>query len=180
MKKIITYGTYDLLHIGHVDFLKRSKALGDYLIVGVTSDDFDRRRGKINVKQGLAERLKAVQDLGIADEIIVEEYEGQKIDDVIKYGVSAFTVGADWEGTFDYLKPYCEVLYMKRTDGISSSQLRSKGVNVELGLVGTYNNLKKVASDCKSVNGLKVVGICANDVEKTDNSLDNKYPSFSM
>ena len=82
MKKVITYGTYDLLHYGHVRLLERAKALGDYLIVGVTSDDFDKTRGKINVKQPLMERLEAVKNLGIADEIIVEEYVGQKIDDM--------------------------------------------------------------------------------------------------
>lgn len=78
MRKVITYGTYDLLHYGHINLLQRAKELGDYLIVGITSEDFDRNRGKINVKQSLMERIEAVRALGIADEIIVEEYEGQK------------------------------------------------------------------------------------------------------
>ena len=103
MVKVITYGTYDLLHEGHVLLLKRARALGDYLIVGVTAPDFDQRRGKINVKQSLAERMEAVRALGIADEIIVEEYEGQKIDDIRRMGVDIFTVGSDWVGKFDYL-----------------------------------------------------------------------------
>ncbi|MBQ4541816.1 MAG: adenylyltransferase/cytidyltransferase family protein, partial [Clostridia bacterium] len=111
MKKVITYGTYDLLHFGHIRLLERAKELGDYLIVGVTSDDFDKRRGKINVKQSLIERIQAVKNTGLADEIIVEEYEGQKIDDIIKYGVDVFTVGSDWVGKFDYLADYCEVHY---------------------------------------------------------------------
>lgn len=81
MKKVITYGTYDLLHYGHICLLKRAKALGDYLIVGVTADDYDKARGKINVRQTLMERIEEVRATGIADEIIVEEYEGQKIDD---------------------------------------------------------------------------------------------------
>ena len=101
MKKVITYGTYDLLHFGHIRLLERAKALGDYLIVGVTSDDFDRTRGKINVQQSLTERVQAIRETGLADEIIIEEYEGQKIDDIQKYGVDIFTVGSDWVGKFD-------------------------------------------------------------------------------
>ena len=101
MVKVITYGTYDLLHHGHIRLLERAKALGDYLIVGVTADDFDKSRGKLNVQQSLMERIRAVQDTGIADQIIVEEYEGQKIDDIQRYNVDIFTVGSDWVGTFD-------------------------------------------------------------------------------
>ena len=103
MKKVITYGTYDLLHHGHVALLKRAKALGDYLIVGVTADGFDKERGKLNVSQSLAERIENVRQTGIADQIIVEEYEGQKISDIQKYDVNIFTVGSDWVGHFDYL-----------------------------------------------------------------------------
>ena len=84
MTKVITYGTYDLLHYGHIRLLERAKALGDYLIVGVTADDFDKTRGKINVQQSLMERIEAVKATGLADKIIVEEYEGQKIDDIKK------------------------------------------------------------------------------------------------
>ena len=87
MTKIITYGTYDLLHYGHIRLLERAKALGDYLIVGVTADDFDKTRGKINVQQSLMERVLAVKKTGLADEIIIEEYEGQKIDDILRYNV---------------------------------------------------------------------------------------------
>ena len=87
MTKVITYGTYDLLHYGHIRLLERAKALGDYLIVGVTADDFDKTRGKINVQQSLMERIEAVRQTGIADEIIIEEYEGQKIDDIQRYDI---------------------------------------------------------------------------------------------
>ena len=97
MTKVITYGTYDLLHYGHIRLLERAKELGDYLIVGVTADDFDKTRGKINVQQSLMERIEAVRATGLADEIIVEEYEGQKIDDIQRYGVDIFTVGSDWK-----------------------------------------------------------------------------------
>lgn len=95
MITVITYGTFDLLHYGHINILKRAKALGDYLIVGVTADDFDRQRGKINVQQPLEERIAAVKATGLADKIIIEEYEGQKIDDVKRYNVDIFTVGSD-------------------------------------------------------------------------------------
>ena len=113
MVKVITYGTYDMLHRGHIRLLERAKALGDYLIVGVTADDFDKTRGKINVQQSLMERIDGVKSTGLADEIIVEEYEGQKIDDIKKYDVDIFTVGSDWKGKFDYLNEYCKVVIWK-------------------------------------------------------------------
>ena len=125
MKKVITYGTYDFLHYGHIRLLERAKALGDYLIVGVTADDFDKVRGKINVQQTLVERIEAVKATGLADKIIVEEYEGQKIDDIKRYGVDVFTVGSDWVGKCDYLKEYCDVVYLERTEGVSSSEIRA-------------------------------------------------------
>lgn len=156
MKKVITYGTFDLLHYGHVNLLRRAKALGDYLIVGITSDDFDRCRGKINVKQSLMERVTAVSELGIADEIIIEEYEGQKINDIQKYGIQIFTVGSDWTGMFDYLKEYCQVVYLERTEGVSSSEIRGERQGIKLGIVGDDEYLIKFYEESKFVNGLKV------------------------
>ena len=148
MKKVITYGTYDLFHYGHQRLLERAKDLGDYLIVGVTADDFDKQRGKINVKQSLMERIESVRATGLADEIIVEEYEGQKIDDIKRYDVDIFTVGSDWVGHFDYLKEYCDVVYLKRTEGVSSSDIRSKSrsekkcyENEDLTLTNNYDEL---------------------------------------
>ena len=135
MIKVITYGTYDLLHYGHIKLLERAKSLGDYLIVGVTADDFDKTRGKINVQQSLMERVEAVRSTGIADEIIIEEYEGQKIDDIQKYDVDIFTVGSDWRGYFDYLNEYCKVVYLPRTEGVSSSEIRAEKRSIHLGLV---------------------------------------------
>ena len=156
MIKVITYGTYDLLHYGHIRLLKRAKALGDYLIVGVTSDTFDRERGKINVQQTLMERVEAVQATGLADEIIVEEYEGQKIDDIKRLGVDIFTVGSDWKGKFDYLNDYCRVVYLERTDGVSSSEIRSEQQPVTLGFVGESPIINKIEHESKYVNGLVV------------------------
>ncbi len=160
MVKVITYGTYDLLHYGHIRLLERAKALGDYLIVGVTSDDFDKTRGKINAQQSLEERVAGVRALGLADKIIIEEYEGQKIDDIRRYGVDIFTVGSDWEGFFDYLNEFCKVVYLPRTEGVSSSEIRAERLSLRVGLVGYSPFLKKVYRESKFVNAVDVVGLC--------------------
>ena len=143
MTRVITYGTYDLLHYGHIRLLQRAKALGDYLIVGVTADGFDQARGKINVQQSLMERVEAVKATGIADEIVVEEYEGQKIDDIKRYDIDIFTVGSDWRGHFDYLNEFCKVVYLDRTEGVSSSGIRSEKRTLRIGLVGELPALDK-------------------------------------
>lgn len=176
MTKVITYGTYDLLHYGHIRLLERAKALGDYLIVGVTSDDFDKARGKINVKQSLLERIEAVRDTGLADEIIVEEYEGQKIDDIRRYGADIFTVGSDWAGKFDYLNEYCTVIYLPRTEGVSSSEIRTAQRTIRLGLVGEGVVLSKYVMECGFVNGLGVAGVCTqNPITKAEMSARGIY-----
>ena len=165
MKKVITYGTYDLLHEGHIRLLKRAKALGDYLIVGVTSDDFDISRGKINVQQSLVERIEAVKETGLADQIVVEEYVGQKIDDIKRYNVDIFTVGSDWEGQFDYLNEYCEVVYLPRTEGVSSTELRSERNHIRLGIISEGKNtvVKKYIFESFKVNGIELSGIVTDD-----------------
>ncbi len=164
MVKVITYGTFDVFHYGHRRLLERAKALGDYLIVGVTSDDFDKRRGKINNRQSLMERIKGVKDTGLADEIIVEEYEGQKIDDILRFDIDIFTVGSDWEGHFDYLKSYCKVIYLPRTEGISSTKVRTKQRKVKIGIVGNASFRNKFYIETSFVNGVQVVGICDNKI----------------
>lgn len=163
MVKVITYGTYDLLHYGHIKLLERAKALGDYLIVGVTADDFDKTRGKINVQQPLEERIAAVRATGLADEIIVEGYEGQKIDDIRRLGVDIFTVGSDWVGYFDYLNEYCEVKYLPRTEGVSSSEIRAERSSLRLGMVGYSPFLQKFYNESKYVNAVDVIGVCVPD-----------------
>lgn len=165
MKRVITYGTYDLLHHGHIRLLERAKALGDYLIIGVTSEDFDKRRGKINVKQSLMERIEAVRSLGIADEIIVEEYEGQKIDDIKRYNIDIFTVGSDWVGKFDYLNEYCQVVYLDRTKGVSSSEIRGCKRHMNMGIVGDDDYLIKFYRESKYVNGMNVTALCCESIE---------------
>lgn len=171
MTKVITYGTYDLLHYGHIRLLERAKTLGDYLIVGVTADGFDRARGKINVQQSLMERVEAVRATGLADEIIIEEYEGQKIDDIKRLDVDIFTVGSDWKGHFDYLNEFCKVVYLDRTEGVSSSKIRSEGRTLRLGLVGELPALDKFRQECTFVNGVTVSGVY---------SLDNRLLSKEL
>lgn len=173
MKRVITYGTYDLLHYGHIKLLERAKALGDYLIVGVTADNFDKNRGKINVQQSLMERIENVRSTGLADEIIVEEYEGQKIDDIKRLGIDIFTVGSDWVGRFDYLNKYCKVVYLERTAGISSTEIRSEKREIKLGLIGDAELLNKFEVECSYVNGIKVNGICTNDFTKYNERIKN-------
>ena len=175
MVKVITYGTYDLLHYGHIRLLERAKALGDYLIVGVTADSFDLTRGKINVQQTLMERIEAVKATGIADEIIVEEYEGQKIDDIKRYGVDIFTVGSDWVGKFDYLKEFCKVVYLDRTEGVSSSEIRAEKRELRLGLVGNSTLLNKFERESHYVNGVTVSGIFTTDDSDLSDEIKNRY-----
>ncbi len=157
MKKVITYGTYDLLHQGHINLLRRAKELGDYLIVGVTSDSFDKERGKLNVSNNVLERVEAVKATGYADEIIIEDYLGQKIDDIQKYDVDIFAIGSDWEGKFDYLNEYCKVVYLPRTQGISSTMIREKKqVIFRVGIVGSGRIARRFLSETKFVSGIAV------------------------
>ena len=158
MVKVITYGTFDFLHEGHINLLKRARALGDYLIVGVTTENYDISRGKINVRQSLMERMEAVRKTGIADEVIPEEYLGQKIDDIKRNNVAIFAIGSDWEGQFDYLKEYCRVVYLPRTEGVSSTQIRSAGV-VRIGVIGADPSSVKLKTQADFVNGAEMTGL---------------------
>ena len=156
MKKVITYGTYDLFHQGHYNLLKRAKALGDYLIVGVTTDNFDLERGKMNTCNNVMERIEAVKSTGLADQIVIEEYRGQKIDDIQKYGVDVFAIGSDWEGYFDYLNEFCKVIYLPRTQGASSTLLRQKRPIVNIGIIGTGSIASRFVPESKNVNSASV------------------------
>lgn len=184
MKKVITYGTYDLLHQGHINLLRRAKELGDYLIIGVTNDNFDRERGKLNVCNNVLERVEAVKATGLADQIIIEDYFGQKIDDVQKYDVDIFAIGSDWEGKFDYLNEYCQVIYLPRTEGISSTMLRDEQQQVvQVGIVGCGRIAQRFVPEASYVSGVQVVG--AYDVEANiaelfflRNKLEKCYSSY--
>lgn len=158
MKRVITYGTYDLLHQGHINLLRRAKELGDYLIVGVTNDSYDRERGKLNVRNNVLERVEAVRATGLADEIIIENYIGQKIDDIQRYDVDVFAIGSDWKGKFDYLKEFCKVIYLSRTEGISSTMLRNGSTtNVRVGIVGCGRVAHRFPSEAAVVSGMSVM-----------------------
>lgn len=175
---MITYGTYDLLHQGHINLLRRAKELGDYLIVGVTSDSYDKGRGKLNVCNSLIERIEAVKATGYADEIIVEEYEGQKIDDIIKYGVDIFAIGSDWRGKFDYLKDYCEVVYLERTRGISSTLLRNPHI-IKLGIIGCGRIANRFVLESKYVSGVDVSGVYNPHISSATAFAEKNELSFS-
>lgn len=123
MTKVITYGTFDLFHIGHLNILKRAKELGDYLIVAVSSDAFNEIKGKKCVIPDY-ERMEIVKAIRYVDEVILEESWDQKIEDIKKYDIDTFVMGDDWKGQFDFLKKYCNVVYLPRTKGISTTQLK--------------------------------------------------------
>ena len=179
MKKVITYGTYDLLHQGHINLLRRAKALGDYLIVGVTNDSFDRERGKLNVRNNVLERIEAVKATGLADEIIIEDYVGQKIDDIQKYEVDIFAIGSDWEGKFDYLNEFCKVVYLPRTEGISSTMLRNKSQEaVRIGIIGLGRIARRFVTESEYVSGLKLESVYDTDQTQTYNfSVEYNIPN---
>lgn len=123
MKKVITYGTFDLLHTGHINILRRAKALGDYLIVAISSDEFNAKKGK-SAYYSYEERKAIVDSIRYVDQVIPEISWDQKIDDVIKYDIDILVMGDDWKGKFDYLKEYCNVIYLPRTEGISTTRIK--------------------------------------------------------
>ena len=174
MKKVITYGTYDLFHEGHYKLLKRAKELGDYLIVGVTTEHFDEARGKLNVVDPIMKRIENVKNTGLADMIIVEDHEGQKIEDIQKYNVDIFTVGSDWIGTFDYLNAFCKVVYLERTPNISSTMLRSSSFNItKVGLVGTGRIAERFVAEARYASGLIVTSAYNPDIESVNDFKKN-------
>ena len=175
MKKVITYGTFDLFHQGHYNLLKNAKALGDYLIVGVTTEHFDESRGKTNVIDPILERIENVRKTGFADEIIIEDHNGQKIEDIQRYKVDIFTVGSDWVGTFDYLNKFCKVIYLPRTPDVSSTALRqSRFKIVNLGITGSGRIVPRFIKEARFVSGIEVVADY-DPVTKTANQFEKKH-----
>lgn len=157
--RVITYGTFDLFHDGHRRLLERAKALGDHLIVAVTTENFDDARGKLNVRQSLMERINNVQASGLADEVIIEEYEGQKVQDIQRHKVDIFAIGSDWLGKFDYLGDYCEVNYLERTKGVSSTQIRNEEGVLKVGVVGAGRIAHRLVDEARFVSGVNVEGV---------------------
>lgn len=160
MTKVITYGTFDLFHEGHYRLLERAKALGDYLIVGVTTEKYDMERGKLNVVDPLPVRMENVRKTGFVDEIIIEETLGQKVSDIQKYHVDIFTVGSDWVGVFDYISDYCEVVYLERTKNISSTMLREQRQHIQrIGVIGTGRIANRFVPEAKLVSGVSTQAV---------------------
>lgn len=124
MKTVLTYGTFDLLHVGHINLLRRAKALGDKLIVAISTDEFNAMKHK-QAYYPFEQRKQILEAIRYVDLVIPEENWEQKISDVQKYNVDTFVMGHDWEGEFDFLKEYCEVIYLPRTDGISTTKVKS-------------------------------------------------------
>ena len=124
MKKVITYGTYDLLHVGHINLLRRAKELGDYLVVVLSSDEFNELKGK-KAYHSVEDRVKILKSIKYVDEVIVEESWDQKYKDIKEHDIDVFVMGHDWEGKFDELNEYCEVVYLPRTDGISTTKIKN-------------------------------------------------------
>ena len=163
-KTVITYGTYDMLHEGHMNLLKRAKALGDYLIVGVTDENYDRSRGKLNVIQSTKQRVKAIEKLDFVDKVIVEKHKKQKAQDMVKYDVDIFAIGDDWIGAFDYLKEFVDVKYLPRTEGISSTKLRRENFNlIKMGIVGLGRDTQSFINEAQFVSNIKINRIYGDD-----------------
>lgn len=126
MKKIITYGTYDLLHYGHINLLKRAKALGDYLIVALSTDEFNWNEKKKKCYFSYEQRKQLLESIRYVDLVIPEENWEQKVLDIKEFKIDTFVMGDDWKGKFDYLKDYCEVVYFSRTPEISTTQIKTE------------------------------------------------------
>ncbi|MBE5889741.1 MAG: glycerol-3-phosphate cytidyltransferase [Lachnospiraceae bacterium] len=175
MKKVITYGTFDMFHQGHYNIIKRAKEYGDYLIVGVTGDSYDVGRGKLSVHDSIATRINNVKNTGLADAIIVEEYLGQKISDIIKYDVDVFVIGDDWKGKFDHLKQYCDVVYLERTKNISSTQLREENFKqYNIGLIVDEPKDNQLIVESQKLSGFKVTSVFSESREVLD-AFQEKY-----
>jgi len=129
MTKIITYGTFDVLHRGHINLLQRAKSLGDELYVGLSSDEFNAGKKKTSVLP-YDDRKCVLESLFFVDFVFKEEKWDQKIPDIVKYGIDIFVIGDDWEGHFDFLKPHCKVMYLPRTPGISTTSLKEKVISM--------------------------------------------------
>jgi glycerol-3-phosphate cytidylyltransferase len=136
VKKVITYGTFDLIHHGHINILRRAKAMGDYLIVALSTDEFTAGKGK-QTYYTYEERKQILEAIKYVDEVIPETCWEQKTDDVLKHHVAVFVIGEDWKGKFDFLEPYCEVVYLPRTEGISTTQIKN-----DLGTLTNGNKAK--------------------------------------
>ncbi|MBQ6451710.1 MAG: Gfo/Idh/MocA family oxidoreductase [Solobacterium sp.] len=159
-RTVITYGVFDQFHEGHRRLLERARALGDVLIVGVTTEEFAQERGKYTTADSLETRMENVRKTGLADQVIIEYGYGQKKEDILKFHVDVFAAGSDWTGKFDELTDICEVVYLERTPGISSSDIRNRRhPEVKIGLVGNGRIAPRFMREAAFINGLTISGV---------------------
>ena len=177
MANVITYGTFDFFHEGHLAIIKRARGFcgnGGKLYVGVTSENYDRERGKLNVFQSLSARMRQVKECGFVDEVFVEEYEGQKIEDVQRYRIDVFVIGDDWEGKYDYLGEWCKVVYLPRTKGVSSTIIRNDANRIiRGGIVGSGRIANRFIKESRFVSGV-VFDCVYNPKKESAKSFDAK------
>ena len=160
MKRVITYGTFDLFHEGHENLLRRAAARGDHLTVGVTARVFDAERGKLNVVESLERRMAHVRATGYADEVIVEDHVGQKVEDIQRLGIDEIVFGSDWTGRFDDLRRYCTVTYLPRTEGISSRLERHRlFAPLRMGVLGSGRIARVFVSETRAIDGVELAGV---------------------
>ncbi|EDM26210.1 glycerol-3-phosphate cytidyltransferase [Lentisphaera araneosa HTCC2155] len=174
-----------MFHEGHLRLLKRAKALGDHLIVGVTDENYDRSRGKLNVIESTEKRVQTIRDLDFVDEVVIETHKKQKAEDMQKYGIDIFAIGDDWEGFFDYLNEFTEVVYLSRTEGISSTLLRKENYDlIKLGIVGLGEDTKAFIEEATHIPNLRVNRIYSSDVNdlkkvtKEDNGVNYGHDNY--
>lgn len=160
MRKVITYGVFDVFHEGHRRLLQRAKALGDYLIVGVTDNTYDELRGKLDTVDSFDVRAANVLATGYVDEVIREDHAKQKVEDILSKHVDVFAIGSDWRGKFDYLRTYCEVVYLDRTVGYSSTQRRaSRTPTLNIGIIGSGRIARRFVPEARQAGHVEVVGV---------------------
>lgn len=150
MKKVITYGTFDLFHYGHLKLLERAKSFGDFLIVAVSTDEFNKQKGKMSVFP-YEHRKAIVENIKFVDLVIPEDNWEQKVDDIKKYNVDILVMGDDWKGKFDYLKEICDVIYIPRTPVVSSTQLKS--------LISNLESIREFMSSLEKLDSSKLMDI---------------------
>jgi glycerol-3-phosphate cytidylyltransferase len=149
-----------MFHEGHYRLLERAKALGDYLIVGVTTEQYDESRGKLNVVDSLIERIDNVRGTGFADEIVIEDHMGQKVDDILRHNVDVFTLGSEWTGIFDYLRSYCDVVYLERTKDIPDTERGARKHKIlKVGVIGSGRIASRFIPEAKYVSGANIEGV---------------------
>ncbi len=148
MRRVLTYGTFDLFHIGHLRLLQRARSLGDELIVGVSTDEFNELKGKKSFIP-YHQREEILRNLRCVDNVIPENAWDQKVDDIKRLGISTFVMGDDWKGRFDFLKEHCEVVYLERTTGVSSTYLRE---SILPGSIKDLDTLTDLASKIKQID----------------------------